>query len=106
MGDVMQVFFRALILAEKACAPAIGIDHLLAALDGPATEEMPLSPPTGPFVPAEKREMFFSSEAVAVIESLGGLQAVTKDRLRSALLAAKIEAGKRSSAQPAIENGA
>jgi len=88
----MGVFFRALILAERECAPEIRVNHLLAALDVEPTEETPVPPSTGPFLPCPKREMFFSSEAEALIESVGGLEGTTLERLRTALLAARSEA--------------
>jgi hypothetical protein len=89
MGGAMGVFFRALILAERECAPKIRVDHLLAALEVAPTEERPVPPTTGPFLPCEHRDMFFSSEAEALIGSLGGLEGTTLDRLRTALLATK-----------------
>jgi hypothetical protein len=100
----MGVFFRALILAEKECAPEIRVDHLLAALDVAPTEETPVPPSAGPLLPCPKREMFFSSEAEARIESVGGIEGATVDRLRSALLA-KSEGARRSSDIPTAENG-
>jgi hypothetical protein len=85
------VFFRALILAERECVPEIRVDHLVAALEVAPTEERPVPPTTGPLLPCPKREMFFSCEAEALIESAGGLEGATLDRLRTALLAAKSE---------------
>ena len=87
MGGAMGVFFRALILAERECAPEIRVDHLLAALDVAPTEEKPIPPSAGPFLPCEHRDMPFSSEAEALIETVGGLEGATLDRLRRALLA-------------------
>jgi hypothetical protein len=83
----MGVFFRALILADTECAPEIRVDHLLAALDLSPTEEKPIPPSAGPFLPCEHRDMPFSSDAEALIESVGGLEGTTLDRLRTALLA-------------------
>jgi hypothetical protein len=85
----MGVFFRAFILAERGCAPEIRVDDLLAALDVEPTEETPVPPSAGPLLPCPKREMFFSCEAEALIESVGGLEGTTLDRLRTALLVAK-----------------
>ena len=82
MSGAMGVFFRAFILAERECAPETGVDHLLAALDVASTEERPIPPSPGLLLPCPKREMFFSSEAEALIESVGGLEGVTLDRLR------------------------
>ena len=85
----MGVFFRALILAERECAPEIRIDHLLAALDMALTEERPIPPSVGPLLPCEHRDKFFSSEAEAVIDSAGGLEGATLDRLRTALFSSR-----------------
>jgi hypothetical protein len=91
VGGAMGVFFRALILAERECAPELRVDHLLAALDVASVEESPVVPSSGPLLPCEHRDKFFSSEAAALIESVGGLDGATLDRLRRALLAAKSE---------------
>ena len=87
----MGVFFRALILAEREFAPEIRVEHLLAALAVEPTEETPVPPSVGPLLPCPKREIFFSCESEVLIESLGGLEGATLDRLRTALLAAKSE---------------
>ena len=71
VGGVMGVFFTALVLAEKECAVEIRVDHLLATLDMAPTEEKLMPPSAGPLLPCPKREMLFSSEAEAVIESVG-----------------------------------
>ena len=76
-----------------------------AALDVAATEEKPVAPSAGPFLPCERRDMLFSCEAEAVIESVGGLEGATLDRLRTALVAARSE-GPKQSTEPAAENGA
>ena len=89
MGGVIGVFFRAFVLAERECAPEIRVDHLLAALDVAATEEKPVAPSAGPFLPCERRDMLFSCEAEAVIESAGKLEGATLDRLRTALVSSQ-----------------
>jgi hypothetical protein len=42
LSPVIEVFVKALILAEEEGAPEIGVDHLLAALDSPTTESKPV----------------------------------------------------------------
>src|ERR1700730_2715203 len=93
---VTEVFFKALILAEKEGAPEIGIDHLLAALDSPTIESNSVEQSTGPFVPAPHRDKALSSEAQAAIEAADAfgpsdLEHLTTDSLRRTLLAAKGE---------------
>ena len=92
-SPVIEVFFKALILAEKEGAPEIGVDHLLAALDNPTTESKPVEQSTGPFVPAPHRDKALSSEAQTAIEAGGlapsDLEQLTIDSLRKTLLAAK-----------------
>lgn len=85
MGGAMGVFFRAFVLAERECALKIRVGHLLAALDVASTEGQPLPPSVGPLLPCEHRNKFFSSEAEAVIDSAGGLEGATLDRLRTAI---------------------
>ena len=94
LSPVIEVFVRALILAEDENAPEIGVDHLLAALDSPTTESKPVEQSMGPFVPAPHRDKAFSSEAKAAIEAAGtaapsDLEQLSIDSLRRALLAAK-----------------
>src|SRR5260370_17348417 len=91
MGGVMGVFFGGLILAEGSWGPEIRVNHLLAALDVASIKENPVVPSAGPFLPCEHRDMPFSSEAEALIESVGGLEGATLGRLRTALLAARSE---------------
>jgi hypothetical protein len=94
LSPVIDVFVKALILAEEESAPEICVDHLLAALDCPTTESKPVAQATGPFVPAPYRDKAFSSEAKAAIEAAGAvgpsdLGQLTIDSLRRALLATK-----------------
>ena len=88
----IQVFIKALILAEEQGAPEIGVDHLLAALDTAATVSEPLEHATGPLVPVPHREKSLSREAQAAIEAVGvfavsDLDQLTVDSLRRVLLA-------------------
>ena len=99
LSPVIEVFVRALILAEDENAPEIGVDHLLAALDGPRTDSKPVEQAKGPFVPTPHRDKAFSSAAKAAIEAAGAvapsdLEQLTIDSLRRALLAAKREHAK------------
>jgi len=96
LPSVMEVFCKALILAEKVNAPEIGVDHLLAALDNPTAER--IEPLTGPFLPAPHRDKLLSEDAKAAIEAAGalapsGLEHLTIDSLRTALLAVKRDQG-------------
>ena len=93
-NPVIEVFFKALILAEKEGAPEIDVDHLLAALASPTTESKPVEQSRGLFVPAPHRDKVLSSEAQAAIEAAGApapsdLDQLTIDSLRRTLLAAK-----------------
>ena len=88
---VIEVFFKALMLAEKESAPEIGVDHLLAALDSPTIESKPVEQSTGPFVPAAHRDKALSSEAQAALEAAGAFgpsdfEQLTTDSLRRTLL--------------------
>src|SRR5262245_33623439 len=88
---VIEVFFKALILAEEENASEIGVDHLLTALDSPTTTTEPVEQSMGPFVPAPHRDKPLSSEAKTAIEAAGvlapsDLEQLTIDSLRRALL--------------------
>jgi hypothetical protein len=98
LPPVIEVFLKALILAEKENAPEIGVDHLLAALDTPTAERKPVEQSPGPFVPASHRDKPLSSQAKAAIEAAGALapsdlEQLTIDSLRTALLAVKRDHG-------------
>jgi hypothetical protein len=96
LPPVIEVFFKALILAEKENAPEIGVDHLLAALDTPAAKTKPVEQSPGPFVPASHRDKPLSNQAKAAIEAAGtrsDLEQLTIDSLRTALLAVKRDYG-------------
>jgi hypothetical protein len=91
---VVEVFFKALLLAEKESAPEIGVDHLLAALDSPTIESQPVEQSTGPYVPIPHRDKALSSEAKAAIEAACALascdlEQLTIDSVRTALDAAR-----------------
>ena len=91
---VIEVFVKALILAEEENASEIGVDHLLTALDSPKTETESVELSMGPFMPSPHREKPFSSEARTAIEAAcgcatSGLEQVTLDSLRRELLAAR-----------------
>jgi hypothetical protein len=94
LPPVIEVFFKALILAEEEGAPEIGVDHLLAAMDSPTTANEPVEQTMGPFVPVPHRDKPLSSEAKTAIEAAGGLapsdlEKLTIDSLRKALLGAR-----------------
>jgi hypothetical protein len=96
LSPVIEVFVKALILAEDENAPEIGIDHLLASLDCPTIDSKPAEQAKGPFVPTPHRDKALSSAAKAAIEAAGAvapsdLEQLTIDSLRRALLAAKRE---------------
>ena len=98
LPPVMGVLCKALILAEKEKAPAIGVDHLLAALDTPVTMTEPAEPARGPYLPAPHRDKPLSNDAQAAIEAAGALSPatlgqLTSESLRAALLAFKREQG-------------
>ncbi len=89
------VVIRAMMLAKAANAPAITVDHLLAAakpppasvgprtaLDAPPGEGLPLSP-----VPQE--DLPLSRGAIQVFSNIGDLDAVSLGDFRRALVAAK-----------------
>jgi hypothetical protein len=89
---VLDVFFKALLLAEKESAPEIGVDHLFAALNSPTTESRRVEQSAGPYVPAPHRDKAFSSEARAAVEAACALapcdlERLTIDSLRAALAA-------------------
>lgn len=84
----MPVLVIALLLAHAEGANEIGIDHLLAALDAPASRE-PKPPIGGPFVPAPCCELPLSEGARSVMCSVGDAGSASVDSLRSALLRAK-----------------
>jgi len=91
---VVEVFLKALILAENEEAPEIAVDHLLAALNSPTPEREPVEQSTRPFAPAPHRDKALSSEAQKAIAKAGGLgpadlEQLTIDSLRTALLATK-----------------
>jgi hypothetical protein len=91
---VIELFVKALILAEKENASEIGVDHLLTALDSPTTRTEAVEQSMGPLVPTPHRDKPFSSEARTAIEAAGGrttsgLEQLTLDSLRRALLAAR-----------------
>lgn len=99
LPPVMEVFCKALILAEKENAAEISVDHLLAALDTPTAER--IEQLTGPFLPVPHRDKPLSSDARAAIEAAGalapsGLEHLTIDSLRTALLAVKRDQGAQS----------
>lgn len=84
---------KALLLSEKAGAPEIGVDHLLAALDSPTTESKSVEQSTGHYVPIPYQDKVFSNEAKAAIEGACALVAcdleqLTIDSLRTALVTA------------------
>ena len=75
---------RALIRAKEGRATEIDVVHLRAALNELRTDP-PLVKSEGPFRPVPHVWMAFSPEAAALIASLGGIEQVTVDSLRTAL---------------------
>ncbi len=95
---VMEVFCKALILAESENAAEIGVDHLLAALESPAAVNGSTLHTSEPYLPAPHRDQPLSSQARAAIKAAGALTAfgfehLTVDSLRTALLAVKRDPG-------------
>lgn len=89
--EMMEVLVKVLMLAEQAGAREIGTDHLLAAIDQRPTEGLPVASPSELLVPIEKRDMPFSIEAMAALESVGGLERSDVEELRNTLIAIKRE---------------
>jgi hypothetical protein len=88
------VFFKASLVAETESAPEIGVDHLLAALDGQTTESKPVEQSAGLYVPIPHRDKALSSEAKAAIEAACAVvccdpEQLTIDSLRTALVASR-----------------
>jgi hypothetical protein len=71
LPPVIEVFFKALILAEEENAPEIGVDHLLTALDSSTTRTEPVAQSMGPFVPTPHRDKPLFSEAKTAIQAAG-----------------------------------
>jgi hypothetical protein len=88
IGDVV---FKAMLLAQGSGASEIGIDILLTAIDAP----MPNMPP--PESPGAESCGFvinsdwtpLSSEVVEALAPFGGLEEISLEALRTALLSAK-----------------
>src|ERR1043166_1165268 len=98
LPPMMEVFAKALSLAERENAPEIGVDHLMAALDTPTAERKPLEQSLGPLLPSPHRDKPLSSQATAALEAAGalapsGLEHLTIDSIRIALLAVKRDHG-------------
>ena len=90
---ILEVFCKALVLAEVENAPEIGVDHLLAALGGAITESQRVE--DGVHIPAPHREKALSSEARAAIEAASSFEhssfeQLSINSLRTALLATKL----------------
>ena len=91
ISPVVEVFFKALLLAEKESAPEIGVSHLLAALDNPTPESKPAEQSAGPLAPVPHLDKPLASEVMAAIEAAVGsapvdFEQLTLDSLRNALL--------------------
>ena|SRR5690242_7703438 len=98
LPHVMEVFCKALILAEGENAAEIGVDHLVAARESPAAVNGPAVQAAGCYLPAPHRDKPLSSQARAAIEaarplSASGGEHLTIDSLRAALLAVKRDPG-------------
>jgi hypothetical protein len=96
ISPVIGVFIKALILAERAGATEIGVDHLLAALEFPLVGDEPVAPAPGPVVHTPHREKALSPEAESAVRAAGGgiplgFEGLTIESLRKALLAEKGE---------------
>jgi hypothetical protein len=93
---VFEVFFSAFALAESEGVREIRLDHLLTALDGlpyPRGEEERSSEP---YMPVPHNDKPFSNEARAALDAACalarcGVQDLTTDALRAAVLAARPE---------------
>ena len=83
------VFVRALMLAQSSGSAEIGIDHLLAALEGKGSAADPVLPAAEPFSPLTKLDMPLSTEAAAALAPHDDIPNMPLDLLRSVLLAAK-----------------
>src|SRR5258708_35285154 len=84
---LVEVFIRALMLAESAGASEIEPSHLLTSLDLMAAEKQPT--PAPPFEPVPAHDLPVSSEARAILDSVGVPERATLEDLRAALLAAR-----------------
>ena len=98
LPPVMEVFCKALILAEGENAAEIGVDHLLAALESPAAVNDTAVQASEHYLPAPHRDRPPSSQARTAVEAAGahaasGFEHLTIDSLRAALLAVKRDAG-------------
>jgi hypothetical protein len=91
-----EVLFGAVWLAQTSGASEIGIEHLLAALDGGSiVESLPGSsfleqvPENGGGFANSSEWMPLSSGVAAAIAPFGGFEGITIDVLRSALVSAR-----------------
>jgi hypothetical protein len=83
------IFVRALMLAQSSGSPEIGIEHLLAALEGKGTPADPVVSSGESFSPLQKLDMPLSAEAAAALAAYEDIPNLPLDVLRSALLAAR-----------------
>jgi hypothetical protein len=83
------IFVRALMLAQSSGSSEIGIDHLLAALEGKGTSGDPVVSSGGSFSPLQKLDLPLSAEAATALSAYEDIPNLPLDVLRSALLAAK-----------------
>lgn len=95
-----EVFTRAFVLAHDAGLSEIGIETLLAAIDGPTLAQanppdVPESGSYGFFVNSDWIPLF--AEVAKAIAPLGSFENIGLETLRSALLSAKKNAAEDSS---------
>ncbi len=87
---LIEIFARALTVAEAAGVAEIGIDQLLAALSPMSTEAGSPGSSGEHFHPVPRREMVFSTGAKEVLNAIRSHEGLTVDIFRTALLEAKL----------------
>lgn len=89
MSQAVLVLVKAALLARNAGLAEVGIDELLLSIDSDsAVVDTPVS---GTCVPVPKHDIALSSAAAAAIASCGNIEAVSVERLRDALVKAKLD---------------
>ena len=90
LPPVWKVLLRAALLARDSGASEIGIDSLLAAIDAaPVTAESTTPATHQVSIPIPHQDFLFTRAAAAAVNSAGGIETMSVERLRAALLAAK-----------------
>jgi hypothetical protein len=84
------IFVKAAVMARDSGASEIGVDELLAAFTSDLAPNESVEPKSDDaFIPIPRYEVPLSPAAAAAITSAGGLETVSVDQLRTALLGAK-----------------